>query len=85
MPRCRSTPDRRRIEFTTDLSAHDRTWSRLERVTGAVGLVAIVLVFGSVITIGESEPPDLAAVEEAAAISATPTASGCSRRSPSSP
>jgi hypothetical protein len=43
--------------MTTDLSTHDRTWSRLERVTGAVGLVAIVLVIGSVITIGEGEPP----------------------------
>jgi hypothetical protein len=52
--------------MTTDLSTHDRTWSRLERVTGAVGLVAIVLVFASVITIGEGEPPPLASVEEAA-------------------
>lgn len=55
-----------RTEMTTDLSAHDRTWSRLERVTGAVGLIAIVLVFGSVIPIGEGEPPPLASAEEAA-------------------
>ena len=52
--------------MTTELSAGERTWSRLERVTGAVGLLAILLVFGSVITIGEGEPPPLATVEEAA-------------------
>ena len=50
---------------TTDLAADNRTWSRLERVTGASGLLAIVLIFGSVITIGEGEPPPLGTVEEA--------------------
>jgi hypothetical protein len=52
--------------MTTDLSTHDSTWSHLERAIGAIGLVAIVLVFSSVITIGEGEPPSLASVEEAA-------------------
>jgi hypothetical protein len=48
---------------TTDLAADNRTWSRLERVTGAGGLLAIVLIFGSVITIGEGEPPPLGTVD----------------------
>lgn len=52
--------------MTTDLSDQDRTGSRFTRVTGAVGLVAIVLVFTSVIIIGEGEPPPLASVEQAA-------------------
>ena len=52
--------------MTTELSAVERTWSRLERVTGAVGLLAILLLFCSVITIGEGEPPPLSSVEEAA-------------------
>ncbi|MDT3444775.1 MULTISPECIES: DUF4386 family protein [unclassified Pseudofrankia] len=58
--------------MTTDLSAHDRlstldrTWPHLERVTGAVGLAAIVLIFGSVIVIGEGEPPTVATVAQSA-------------------
>jgi hypothetical protein len=51
--------------MTTDLSVQERSWARLGRVTGATGLVAIVLIFASVITIGEGEPPTLATVEQA--------------------
>jgi hypothetical protein len=57
---------------------------RLARVTGVVGLLSIVLVFASVIIIGEGEPRNLATLNEAAATSATPTSHGCSRRSPCS-
>ena len=70
--------------MTTELSADERTWARLERVTGAVGLLAILLVFGSVITIGEGEPPPWPASRRPPATSAKPTAPGCSRRSPCS-
>ncbi|SNY55446.1 hypothetical protein [Paractinoplanes atraurantiacus] len=52
--------------MTTDLSVHDRTWSRLERATGAVGLTSIVLIFVAVIPIGDGEPRNQATVEEAA-------------------
>jgi hypothetical protein len=48
------------------LSAEDRTWRRLERATGATGLLAMVLIFGSVTTIGDGEPPPLATLEQAA-------------------
>ena len=52
--------------MTTERSAHDRVWSRLKHVTGAVGLLAIPLLFASVITIAEGEPPPLSSVEQAA-------------------
>jgi len=58
--------------MTTDLavpdrlSVPDRTWPHLERVTGAVGLAATVLIFTSVIVIGDGEPPTVATVAQAA-------------------
>jgi hypothetical protein len=43
------------------------TWTRLERTTGATGVGAAVLLFGTVIAIGSvGEPPLLAGTEEAA-------------------
>src|SRR5262245_44410966 len=67
----------RRTEMTTDLAVPDRpvpdrlsaparTWPHLERATGAVGLAAIVLIFTSVILIGDGEPPTVATVAQAA-------------------
>ena len=52
--------------MTTTLSTTETTWRRLERATGATGLLAILLIFGSVSIIGDGEPPPLATLEQAA-------------------